>query len=161
MPNRKDGRVTKDDAVQAKASMGTPGTGKRGESRKKMSMLRRKVAERLVAAKSDSSRVGLQEISCLCDGTKFPSPKQCENLDSEVPEVDGAYYLFAEYRSVPALKDLDPMDAAMHMIEKVSAAGCTTHLVASLSDIKFRPFILGSNRCLEENPSHSVFSHRQ
>lgn len=31
----KDGRVTKEDAVQAKASMGTPGTGKRGESRKK------------------------------------------------------------------------------------------------------------------------------
>ena len=65
------------------------------------------------------------DISCLCDGTKFPGPKQCENLDSEVPEVDGAYYLFAEYRAVPALKDLDPMDAAMHMIEKVSAAGCT------------------------------------
>ncbi|MEO2073670.1 MAG: 2-oxoglutarate dehydrogenase complex dihydrolipoyllysine-residue succinyltransferase [Zunongwangia sp.] len=51
----KDGRVTKDDAVQAKASMGTPGTGKRGESRKKMSMLRRKVAERLVAAKSETA----------------------------------------------------------------------------------------------------------
>ncbi|MFC4026834.1 2-oxoglutarate dehydrogenase complex dihydrolipoyllysine-residue succinyltransferase [Zunongwangia endophytica] len=51
----RDGRITKDDAVQAKASMGTPGTGKRGESRKKMSMLRRKVAERLVAAKSETA----------------------------------------------------------------------------------------------------------
>ncbi|SFB81392.1 2-oxoglutarate dehydrogenase E2 component [Zunongwangia mangrovi] len=51
----KDGRITKEDAVQAKASMGTPGTGKRGESRKKMSMLRRKVAERLVAAKSETA----------------------------------------------------------------------------------------------------------
>src|SRR5690606_4555710 len=42
------GRITKDDAVQAKPAMGTPGTGKRSEQRKKLSMLRRKVAERLV-----------------------------------------------------------------------------------------------------------------
>lgn len=51
----RDGRITKEDAVQAKASMGTPGTGKRGEERKKMSMLRRKVAERLVSAKNETA----------------------------------------------------------------------------------------------------------
>lgn len=51
----RDGRITKEDAVQAKASMGTPGTGKRGEERKKMSMLRRKVAERLVNAKNETA----------------------------------------------------------------------------------------------------------
>ncbi|MGY5848281.1 2-oxoglutarate dehydrogenase complex dihydrolipoyllysine-residue succinyltransferase [Salegentibacter sp. HM20] len=51
----RDGRITKEDAVQAKASMGTPGTGKRGESKKKMSMLRRKVAQRLVSAKNDTA----------------------------------------------------------------------------------------------------------
>lgn len=51
----RDGRITKEDAVQAKASMGTPGPGKRGESRKKMSMLRRKVAERLVSAKNETA----------------------------------------------------------------------------------------------------------
>lgn len=51
----RDGRITKEDAVQAKASMGTPGPGKRGESRKKMSMLRRKVAERLVSVKNETA----------------------------------------------------------------------------------------------------------
>lgn len=51
----KDGRITKEDAVQAKASMGTPGPGKRGESRKKMSMLRRKVAQRLVTVKNETA----------------------------------------------------------------------------------------------------------
>lgn len=51
----RDGRITKEDAVQAKVSMGTPGHGKRGESRKKMSMLRRKVAERLVGAKNETA----------------------------------------------------------------------------------------------------------
>ncbi len=50
------GRITKDDALQAnKASMGTPGPGKRGESRQKLSMLRRKVAERLVSAKNETA----------------------------------------------------------------------------------------------------------
>lgn len=51
----RDGRITKEDAVNAKPSMGTPGKGKRGEERKKMSMLRRKVAERLVSAKNETA----------------------------------------------------------------------------------------------------------
>lgn len=52
----KDGRVTKDDAVNAVPSMGTPTTGgNRGESRSKLSMLRRKVAERLVSAKNETA----------------------------------------------------------------------------------------------------------
>ena len=51
----RDGRITKEDAVNAKASMGTPGKGKRGEERKKMSMLRRKVAQRLVEAKNQTA----------------------------------------------------------------------------------------------------------
>lgn len=51
----KDGRVTKDDAVNATPSMGTPTGGPRGSERKKMSMLRRKVAERLVEAKNTTA----------------------------------------------------------------------------------------------------------
>lgn len=52
----KDGRITKDDAVKAVPSMGSPITGGiRSESRSKLSMLRRKVAERLVAAKNETA----------------------------------------------------------------------------------------------------------
>ena len=51
----RDGRITKEDAVKAVPSMGTPTGGKRGESRSKLSMLRRKVAERLVAAKNETA----------------------------------------------------------------------------------------------------------
>ncbi len=51
----KDGRVTKEDAVKAVPSMGTPTGGTRGSSRSKMSMLRRKVAERLVEAKNTTA----------------------------------------------------------------------------------------------------------
>ncbi|MDG1397084.1 MAG: 2-oxoglutarate dehydrogenase complex dihydrolipoyllysine-residue succinyltransferase [Polaribacter sp.] len=52
----KDGRITKDDAVKAIPSMGTqPANGSRGTERKKMSMLRRKVAERLVSVKNKTA----------------------------------------------------------------------------------------------------------
>jgi len=51
----KDGRVTKEDAVNAVPSMGTPTGGSRGTSRSKMSMLRRKVAERLVEVKNTTA----------------------------------------------------------------------------------------------------------
>jgi 2-oxoglutarate dehydrogenase E2 component (dihydrolipoamide succinyltransferase) len=51
----KGGRITKDDAVNASPSMGTPTGGSRGSERTKLSMLRRKVAERLVAAKNETA----------------------------------------------------------------------------------------------------------
>ena len=51
----KDGRITKDDAVNATPSMGTPTGGNRSSQRAKLSMLRRKVAERLVAAKNETA----------------------------------------------------------------------------------------------------------
>lgn len=52
----KDGRITKEDANGAQvAAMGTPTGGNRGSERTKLSMLRRKVAERLVAAKNETA----------------------------------------------------------------------------------------------------------
>jgi 2-oxoglutarate dehydrogenase E2 component (dihydrolipoamide succinyltransferase) len=51
----KDGRVTTEDAVKATPSMGTAAGGKRSSSRTKLSMLRRKVAERLVAVKNETA----------------------------------------------------------------------------------------------------------
>lgn len=51
----RDGRITKDDAVKAVPSMGTPAGGSRGEERKKLSMLRRKVAQRLVSVKNETA----------------------------------------------------------------------------------------------------------
>lgn len=51
----KGGRITTEDAMNAKASMGTPTGGSRSSERSKLSMLRRKVAERLVAAKNETA----------------------------------------------------------------------------------------------------------
>lgn len=68
----KDGRVTKEDAINAVPSFGTPTVGgSRGIERKKMSMLRRKVAERLVEAKNTTAmlttfnEVNLTEVNKL------------------------------------------------------------------------------------------------
>jgi 2-oxoglutarate dehydrogenase E2 component (dihydrolipoamide succinyltransferase) len=51
----RDGRITKEDAVNSVPSMGSPTGGNRGETRSKLSMLRRKVAERLVSAKNETA----------------------------------------------------------------------------------------------------------
>ena len=52
----RDGRITKEDAVKGVPSMGTVKTDTdRGSSKSKMSMLRRKVAERLVEAKNTTA----------------------------------------------------------------------------------------------------------
>jgi len=50
----KGGRITKEDVVKAKIAMGN-GSGPRGSERKKMSVLRRKVAERLVSVKNETA----------------------------------------------------------------------------------------------------------
>ncbi len=52
----RDGRVTKQDAIDAVPAMGIPPAyGSRETGRKKMSLLRRKVAERLVSAKNETA----------------------------------------------------------------------------------------------------------
>ncbi len=50
----KDGRITKSDALNAVPAMGTP-KGDRSSERKKLSLLRRKVAERLVSVKNETA----------------------------------------------------------------------------------------------------------
>ena len=52
----RDGRITKNDVIKGKVSMGTiPENGNREQATKKMSLLRIKVAERLVSAKNETA----------------------------------------------------------------------------------------------------------
>ena len=51
----RDGRILKEDVVKGVPAMGSTESEHRGSSRKKLSMLRRKVAERLVSAKNETA----------------------------------------------------------------------------------------------------------
>ena len=51
----KDGRITKEDAVNAKVAMGSAPVSGRGETRARMSALRRKLATRLVSVKNETA----------------------------------------------------------------------------------------------------------
>ena len=51
----KDGRITKDDAINAKASMGSSTGKERTQNRERMSSLRRKLAKRLVSVKNETA----------------------------------------------------------------------------------------------------------
>ncbi len=63
----KDGRITKEDAIKAVASMGTPTGGTRSIESKKMSVLRRKVAERLVSVKNETAMLTtFNEVDMSC-----------------------------------------------------------------------------------------------
>ncbi len=51
----RDGRITKEDALKAEASMGSPGNAARPSERKRMSSLRRRLASRLVSVKNETA----------------------------------------------------------------------------------------------------------
>ena len=55
--------------------------------------------------------------------------EKCETLMQSLQKAgfqvvppEGSYYLFANYRQVPALRDLSPVDAAMFLIQKIGVA---------------------------------------
>ena len=110
----RDGRITKEDAEKAegKPSMGTPGNGSRGESRSKMSMLRRKVAERLVSAKNETAmlttfnEVDMQPIFDLRSEYK-----------EEFKEKHGVSLGFMSFFTLAVVRALDKFPAVNSMID--------------------------------------------
>ncbi|MCW5518947.1 2-oxoglutarate dehydrogenase complex dihydrolipoyllysine-residue succinyltransferase [Aureitalea sp. L0-47] len=98
----RDGRITKDDASKAIPSMGTPGLGGRGSERKKLSMLRRKVAERLVAAKNETAM--LTTFNEVDMGPIFELRKQYKETFKEKHEVSLGFMSFFTLAVVRALE---------------------------------------------------------
>ena len=99
----KDGRITKEDALNAVPSMGEPiNTEERKSERKKLSMLRRKVAERLVAVKNETAmlttfnEVDMQPI--------FELRKEYKEIFKEKHEVGLGFMSFFTLAVVRALK---------------------------------------------------------
>ena len=101
----RDGRITKEDAIQAVPSMGTPGNGTREAERQKLSMLRRKVAERLVAAKNETAM--LTTFNEVDMGPIFEIRKQYKDSFKEKHGVSLGFMSFFTLAVVRAL-DLYP-----------------------------------------------------
>ncbi|WP_298526655.1 2-oxoglutarate dehydrogenase complex dihydrolipoyllysine-residue succinyltransferase [uncultured Christiangramia sp.] len=108
----RDGRVTKEDAVEAKTSMGTPGTGARGEERKKMSMFRRKLAERLVSAKNDTAM-----LTTFNEVDMSPIFALRKKYKEEFKEKHGVSLGFMSFFTLAVIRALDEYPAVNSMID--------------------------------------------
>lgn len=108
----KDGRITKEDAVEAKASMGTPGTGARGESRKKMSMFRRKLSERLVSAKNDTAM-----LTTFNEVDMSPIFALRKKFKEEFKDKHGVSLGFMSFFTLAVVRALDEFPAVNSMID--------------------------------------------
>ncbi len=108
----RDGRVTKEDAVEAKASMGTPGTGSRGEEKKKMSMFRRKLAERLVSAKNDTAM-----LTTFNEVDMSPIFELRKKYKEEFKDKHGVSLGFMSFFTLAVIRALDEYPAVNSMID--------------------------------------------
>ncbi|MFV9483304.1 2-oxoglutarate dehydrogenase complex dihydrolipoyllysine-residue succinyltransferase [Christiangramia sp. ASW11-125] len=108
----RDGRVTKEDAVEAKVSMGSPGKGTRGEERKKMSMFRRKLAERLVSAKNDTAM-----LTTFNEVDMSPIFALRKKYKEEFKEKHGVSLGFMSFFTLAVIRALDEYPAVNSMID--------------------------------------------
>ncbi|TRO67192.1 2-oxoglutarate dehydrogenase complex dihydrolipoyllysine-residue succinyltransferase [Christiangramia sabulilitoris] len=108
----RDGRVTKEDAVEAKASMGTPGTGSRGEEKKKMSMFRRKLAERLVSAKNDTAM-----LTTFNEVDMSPIFELRKKYKEEFKDKHGVSLGFMSFFTLAVIRALNEYPAVNSMID--------------------------------------------
>lgn len=108
----RDGRITKDDAVKANPSMGSPGTGSRGTERKKLSMLRRKVAERLVSAKNETAM-----LSTFNEVDMSPIFELRKKYKEDFKEKHGVSLGFMSFFTLAVVRALDMYPDVNSMID--------------------------------------------
>ena len=115
----KDGRITKEDAVNAVPSMGEAlNDENRKSDRKKLSMLRRKVAERLVAVKNETAM--LTTFNEVDMKPIFDLRKKYKETFKEKHEVGLGFMSFFTLAVVRALKLFPDVNSMMDGVFKVS-----------------------------------------
>ena len=125
----RNGRITKEDAINARPSMGTPSGGARGSSRKKMSMLRRKVAERLVAAKNETAM--LTTFNEVDMSAVFQLRKQYKETFKETHGVSLGFMSFFTKAVVRALKMYPEVNSMIDQKEMISYDFCDISIAVS------------------------------
>lgn len=125
----KDGRITKDDAVKATPSMGTPTGGRRGVSRSRLSMLRRKVAERLVAAKNETAM--LTTFNEVDMSAIFKLRKEYKDAFKDKHGVGLGFMSFFTLAAVRALKEYPAVNSMIDGQEMISYDFCDISIAVS------------------------------
>jgi 2-oxoglutarate dehydrogenase E2 component (dihydrolipoamide succinyltransferase) len=126
----RDGRITKEDAIKAKASMGTPSKGgNRSSTSLKLSMLRRKVSERLVSVKNETAmlttfnEVNMSEI--------FAVRKKHKETFSSKHDVNLGFMSFFTKAVVKSLKEFPDVNSMIDGDHKVSYDYCDISVAVS------------------------------
>ncbi len=125
----KDGRITKEDALSAVPSMGTPTGAKRGESRTKLSMLRRKVAERLVQAKNETAM--LTTFNEVDMSAIFELRKQYKETFKEKHDVSLGFMSFFTKAVIRALQLFPAVNSMIDGKEMITYDFCDISIAVS------------------------------
>lgn len=126
----KGGRITKEDALKAQHSMGTiPSTGKRVEKRIKLSMLRRKVAERLVSVKNETAM--LTTFNEVDMSAIYEIRNQYKDVFKERHNVNLGFMSFFTLAVVRALKLFPDVNSMIDNQEKITYEYCDISIAVS------------------------------
>ena len=125
----KSGRITKQDILLGKPAMGKVDDSKRSETRNKLSMLRRKVAERLVSVKNETAM--LTTFNEVDMSAIFDLRKKYKEKFKEKHGVNLGFMSFFTLASVKALKEFPAVNSMIDGSEMISYNYCDISIAVS------------------------------
>jgi len=125
----KSGRITKQDVLLGKPAMGKVDDSKRSESRKKLSMLRRKVAERLVSVKNETAM--LTTFNEVDMSAIFDLRKKYKEKFKEKHGVNLGFMSFFTLASVRALNEFPAVNSMIDGSEMITYSYCDISIAVS------------------------------
>ena len=125
----KAGRITKQDVLLGKPAMGNYSNSTRSESRNKLSMLRRKVAERLVTVKNETAM--LTTFNEVDMSAIFELRKKYKEKFKEKHGVNLGFMSFFTLASVRALKEFPAVNSMIDGTEMISYNYCDISIAVS------------------------------
>ena len=125
----KSGRITKQDVMLGKPAMGKVDDSKRSESRKKLSMLRRKVAERLVSVKNETAM--LTTFNEVDMSAIFDLRKKYKEKFKEKHGVNLGFMSFFTLASVRALNEFPAVNSMIDGSDMITYNYCDISIAVS------------------------------
>ena len=125
----KEGRITKQDVLLGKPAMGNFNNSNRFESRNKLSMLRRKVAERLVTVKNETAM--LTTFNEVDMSSIFDLRKKYKEKFKEKHGVNLGFMSFFTLASVRALQEFPAVNSMISGSEMISYSYCDISIAVS------------------------------